>query len=52
MTNELRPNQAGKKYECGECGVTVMCTRGGAGQVECHGTAMALVTTKPLPSSD
>lgn len=52
MTDEPRPNQAGKKYECPECGATVMCTKGGAGQVQCHGVSMSLVTTKPLPSSD
>jgi hypothetical protein len=45
-------NKAGKRYTCATCGTQIMCTKGGAGRVECHGAAMELNTAKPLPSSD
>jgi hypothetical protein len=49
---EIRPNQVGKRYQCEECGTTVICVKPGRGRVECHGRAMAVLTAKPLPSSD
>jgi hypothetical protein len=45
-------NQVGKRYECGQCGSTVICVRPGAGKFHCHGEAMGLLSAKPLPSSD
>ncbi len=45
-------NQMGKRYECSECAVTVLITKSGDGKLSCHGQAMELVQTKPLPSSD
>jgi hypothetical protein len=45
-------NKAGKRYTCSTCGCQVMCTKGGAGRVSCHGQPMELHTSKPLPSSD
>jgi hypothetical protein len=49
---ETAPNQLGKRYECPECGASLICTKAGTGRVTCHGSPMALVTAKPLPSSD
>ncbi|WP_116996691.1 hypothetical protein [Desertimonas flava] len=45
-------NQVGKRYLCAQCGLTVMCAKGGSGRITCHGEPMELQTTKPLPSSD
>ena len=45
-------NQVGKRYRCATCGTELMCVKAGPGHFHCHGTAMELVTAKPLPSSD
>ncbi|HRE01859.1 MAG TPA: hypothetical protein PLV68_11210 [Ilumatobacteraceae bacterium] len=45
-------NQIGKRYQCATCGLTVIVAKKGAGRVSCHGTAMEMLTNKPLPSSD
>jgi hypothetical protein len=52
MTSDDNANKAGKRYTCATCGAQVMCTKGGAGRVACHGAPMELNTAKPLPSSD
>lgn len=44
--------QLGKRYEDVHSGLLVMCTKGGAGPVTADGRALALVSAKPLPSSD
>jgi hypothetical protein len=46
------PNQIGKRYKCTTCDAEVMCVKGGAGRLECHGTTMERMDAKPLPSSD
>ena len=46
------PNNLGKRYECAECGGTVLVTKAGDGGIECHGQPMGLMQAKPLPSSD
>ncbi len=46
------PNQMGKRYECPTCGLAVIVAKKGAGRVTCHGAAMTMQTSKPLPSSD
>ena len=45
-------NLLGKRYECAECGATVLVTKAGEGELSCHGVAMAPAQAKPLPSSD
>lgn len=45
-------NQLGKRYECGNCGAVVLCTKGGIGAVQCCGVAMKMATPRKLPSSD
>lgn len=45
-------NQVGKRYECDQCGTQLMCVKPGAGRFQCHEAPMALMVTKPLPSSD
>lgn len=46
------PNQLGKRYECKNCGATVLVTKGGTGEVQCCGTPMELLAPKKLPSAD
>jgi hypothetical protein len=46
------PNQMGKRYTCSECETTVLVTKGGDGELVCHGVAMEIAGAKPLPSSD
>jgi len=46
------PNLLGKRYVCGECEATVLVTKAGDGELQCHGKAMEPATAKPLPSSD
>jgi ribosomal protein S27E len=52
MSDGDTTNRPGKRYTCSQCGTELMCTKGGAGRVACHGAFMELVSTKPLPSSD
>jgi hypothetical protein len=46
------PNQLGKRYTCAVCGATVLVTKPGDGDVECHDRVMEQHRAKPLPSSD
>ncbi len=45
-------NQLGKRYRCQVCEATVLVTKAGDGQLECHDAAMEVAQAKPLPSSD
>lgn len=45
-------NQVGKRYVCESCGSEIMCVKRGVGRFHCHGAPMAVVTARPLPSSD
>jgi desulfoferrodoxin-like iron-binding protein len=45
-------NLLGKRYRCPVCEATVLVTKAGEGQLECHGQAMDAAQAKPLPSSD
>lgn len=45
-------NKLGKRLQCEECGVQVLVTKAGEGQVECCSKAMKEVQAKPLPSAD
>jgi hypothetical protein len=45
-------NLMGKRYTCGECEATVLVTKAGGGELNCHGQAMEIAQAKPLPSSD
>jgi desulfoferrodoxin-like iron-binding protein len=36
------PNQMGKRYMCGKCGVEVIITKGGSGTVVCCGQDMVM----------
>jgi hypothetical protein len=45
-------NQVGKRYQCDDCGLELLCAKGGSGTFMCHGKPMTLMTAKPLPSSD
>lgn len=33
-------NQVGKRYECGNCGSTMIVTKAGEGQLQCCGQQM------------
>ena len=46
------PSQLGKRYVCAECGVEVLCNKGGTGTITCCDREMHLKEAKPLPSSD
>jgi len=46
------PNQLGKRYQCEVCGATVLCTKAGDGEVQCHGKPMTVQQPRRLPSSD
>lgn len=45
-------NQVGKRYECPTCGLKVICVKPGDGTLRCHSEDMAMMESKPLPSSD
>jgi hypothetical protein len=45
-------NLVGKRYVCAQCASVLICVKPGQGQFHCHGQAMDLLSTKPLPSSD
>lgn len=48
----LVSNLLGKRYQCGECEATVLVTKAGDGELQCHGKTMEIAQAKPLPSSD
>jgi desulfoferrodoxin-like iron-binding protein len=45
-------NNLGKRYTCAVCSATVLVTKPGDGDLECHGQPMEIAESKPLPSSD
>ena len=45
-------NLLGKRYQCAVCEATVLVTKAGEGQLECHDQVMEVAQAKPLPSSD
>ena len=45
-------NQLGKRYACPECGSSVLCTKGGDGEITCCDATMELQEPRKLPSSD
>jgi desulfoferrodoxin-like iron-binding protein len=45
-------NELGKRYQCEVCGTVVLCTRMGAGTIECDGQPMTMQAPRPLPSAD
>ena len=45
-------NLLGKRYRCTVCEATVLVTKAGDGQLECHDQVMEVAQAKPLPSSD
>ena len=52
---ELRPGgpiALGKRYTCETCNAEVLVTKGGEGEIVCHGAVMAIAQPKTLPSSD
>ena len=49
---EAGANQLGKRYTCGVCGATVLCTKPGTGVVCCDDAPMDILAAKALPSSD
>ena len=44
--------QLGKRYRALDTGVTLLCTKAGAGVVKCNGQEMVVQQPKRLPSSD
>jgi len=46
------PVVLGKRYTCETCGAEVLITKGGDGELQCHGTTMVIAQPKSLPSSD
>jgi hypothetical protein len=46
------PNQLGKRFVCEVCSTETLCTKAGAGTVECCGKEMQLKQAAPLPSAD
>jgi len=42
-------NLAGKRYLCTTCGSEFIVTKGGAGQLECHGSPMVMKTPGAQP---
>lgn len=42
----------GKRYTCESCNAEVLITKGGAGELVCHGATMGIAQPKTLPSSD
>ena len=49
---EAATNLLGKRYQCAECGATVLCTKAGSATIRCDGVPMPLLAAKSLPSSD
>jgi desulfoferrodoxin-like iron-binding protein len=45
-------NLMGKRYTCAVCEGTVLVTKAGDGELQCHGQPMEQAVAKPLPSSD
>jgi desulfoferrodoxin-like iron-binding protein len=45
-------SQLGKRYKCAKCGTEALCTKAGAGKLECCGEEMKTQEAKPIPSSD
>lgn len=45
-------NQLGKRFFCEVCGTETLCTKAGAGAVECCGKEMQMKEPQPLPSAD
>ena len=45
-------NQLGKRYACPKCGSSVLCTKGGDGEIICCDAIMELQEPRKLPSSD
>jgi hypothetical protein len=45
-------NQLGKRFVCETCGTETLCTKAGAGSVQCCGQQMQIKQPKQLPSSD
>ena len=45
-------NELGKRYICGNCGSSVLCTKAGEGEINCCEAQMELQEPRKLPSSD
>ncbi len=45
-------NQLGKRYECSVCETTILCTKAGEGELNCHDQPMEIQAPRKLPSSD
>lgn len=45
-------NQLGKRLECKECGVEVLCTKSGDGVIHCCGQEMQMKQPVSLPTAD
>ena len=45
-------NQLGKRYNCPNCGSSVLCTKGGDGVILCCDSEMEVQEPRKLPSSD
>lgn len=45
-------NQLGKRFQCKECGVEVLCTKAGEGAIHCCGHEMKLKVAVALPTAD
>ena len=48
----IMTNQLGKRYICVTCGISVLCTKSGNGEIECCDVKMELQEPRKLPSSD
>ncbi len=42
----------GKRYRCASCGIEVLCTKAGYGELSSCDKPMSVQDPKPLPSSD
>lgn len=45
-------SKLGKRYECRECGTTVLCVRPGPEEFQCCGQQVTEMTMQELPSGD
>jgi len=45
-------NQLGKRLQCNECGLEVLCTKEGEGTVQCCGNNMEIKKSASLPTAD
>lgn len=45
-------NQLGKRFECKECGLEILCTKAGEGTIQCHGKDMEIKQSVALPTAD